>query len=69
MECPEVSIKSDHAVQVIGYGTTEDGVNYWTAKNSWGIGWGDSGFFKIRRGHNDCNFESYCQVVSCKKVE
>ena len=66
--CPEISMEVDHAVQVVGYGTTDDGVDYWNVKNSWGIHWGDKGFFKIRRGHNDCNIESYCQVATCAKV-
>ena len=56
--CPEISMEVDHAVQVVGYGTTDDGVDYWKVKNSWGIHWGDEGFFKIRRGYNDWNIES-----------
>jgi hypothetical protein len=26
-------------------------------KNSWGTGWGTGGFFRIRSGNNECNFE------------
>ncbi|CAD5231128.1 unnamed protein product [Bursaphelenchus xylophilus] len=43
----------NHGVVIIGYGTTENGTDYWTIKNSWGKGWGDHGYFKIRRG-TDC---------------
>lgn len=46
-----------HAVKIIGYGT-ENGVKYWLIANSWGERWGDGGFFKIRRGTNECNIES-----------
>jgi len=45
-----------HAVRVIGWGT-DDGVDYWLVANSWDTDWGMDGFFKIRRGTNECNFE------------
>jgi C1A family cysteine protease len=42
-----------HAVTVIGYGTTDDGVKYWLVKNSWGESWGESGYMRIQRDIGD----------------
>jgi len=45
-----------HAVKMIGYGT-EGGVDYWLCQNSWTDTWGDAGYFKIRRGTDECGIE------------
>jgi cathepsin B len=46
-----------HAVKMVGWGV-EDNTPYWLIANSWNEGWGDKGFFKIRRGNNECGIES-----------
>lgn len=46
-----------HAIRIIGYGTYL-GTPYWLCANSWGTGWGDNGYFKIKRGTNEVSIES-----------
>ncbi|ESR59058.1 hypothetical protein CICLE_v10017565mg [Citrus x clementina] len=44
----------DHAVTIIGFGTTEDGTKYWLIKNSWGDTWGEAGYMRIQRDEGLC---------------
>ena len=58
-----------HAVMMVGWGTDEaTGVDYWLLQNSWSDKWGDDGFFKIRRGTDECNIESMGVWFATPKV-
>lgn len=46
-----------HAVKLIGWGS-ENGVPYWICANSWGVDWGERGYFKIVQGNIDLELES-----------
>jgi cathepsin B len=46
-----------HAVKIVGWGV-EGSTPYWIVANSWTENWGEKGFFRIKRGSNECGFES-----------
>ena len=46
--------QGSHCVSPIGF---DDAAGCWIAKNSWGTGWGDGGYFRIAYGQ--CRIEGY----------
>ncbi len=59
-QCPTSGI--NHAVTLVGYGTAS--VDYWIVKNSWGKSWGESGYFRIRRGNGTCGINCYITTAT-----
>lgn len=58
---------TNHAVLLVGYGRCHmTGQKYWIVKNSWGTSWGEDGYFRIRRGSDECAIESI--AVAAKPI-
>lgn len=57
----------DHIISIVGYGT-EDDVDYWLVRNSWGTFWGWDGFFRIERGKNYLGIEIQCSWADVDPV-
>jgi len=70
--CKGTTDKVNHAVLAVGFGhDAATNVDYWIVKNSWGAGWGEQGYFRIKRGDNMCGIAvcaSYPQIQESKET-
>lgn len=46
-------VVNDHAVLLVGWGRTTEGLDYWVVRNSWGASWGEKGYVRIARSEGD----------------
>jgi len=66
----------NHALLIVGYGEEEvmnqDGdnepVRYWIARNSWGKGWGEHGFVRVKRGPGGKHMPGVCGIARSPSV-
>jgi len=57
-----------HCFQIVGYGT-ENGVEYWKVRNSWGTSFGEQGFIRIEMHKNLCGIAMAPTKVTAKDVD
>ena len=61
LDSPLCGTTLDHGVLIVGYGT-ENGMDYWLVKNSWGLTWGINGYVKILKT-NSINDPGICGIA------
>lgn len=74
MDC-DTEDSVDHALLLVGYGT-EDGKDYYIAKNSWGPAWGEDGYVRLARNvanssrpYGACNLLTQANYLEPYSVE
>jgi C1A family cysteine protease len=54
----------DHGVLAVGFGyDSSAGMSYWKVKNSWGTGWGESGYVRICKDCGQNGNEGECGIL------
>jgi C1A family cysteine protease len=59
----ECGVNLDHGVLLVGYGTDDEGNDYYSVKNSWGESWGEGGYIRLGRGQQYNGGKGQCGVL------
>ena len=58
---------ANHALLVVGYGQEkfddDSLVKFWIARNSWGRGWGEDGYVRVKRGQGGKDIHGVCGIA------
>jgi C1A family cysteine protease len=54
----------DHCVQIVGWATSTNNVDYWIIRNSWGTDWGISGYIYVERNKDLCGVAEEATYVT-----
>uniref|UniRef100_A0A7N0TA88 Cysteine protease n=1 Tax=Kalanchoe fedtschenkoi TaxID=63787 RepID=A0A7N0TA88_KALFE len=52
----------DHGVATVGYGS-ENGLDYWIVRNSWGSDWGEEGYIRMERNVGGRRLTGKCGIA------
>jgi C1A family cysteine protease len=56
----------NHGVTLVGYGTDDKmGKKFWKVKNSWGTGWGESGYIRMEKDQAKAHPHGICGIATC----
>ena len=67
-QCNSSPEYQDHGVIVVGYGS-ENGLDYWVIRNSWGADWGEAGYIRLARGNNSCGVSDSVTYPIVEKIK
>ncbi|KAL3932072.1 MAG: hypothetical protein SGARI_004058, partial [Bacillariaceae sp.] len=75
-DSPDCDQGANHALLITGYGQEDvtnafgevETVRYWIARNSWGAGWSETGFVRIKRGPGGKHVPGVCGIARSPSV-
>jgi hypothetical protein len=73
---PHCDQRANHAMLIVGYdeemvgddSNTTTVLRYWIARNSWGVGWGEDGYVRIKRGPGGKKSHGVCGIAKSPSV-